>query len=377
MSLADELLNTVAETDISDTAVEPHIVINPDRTVTMPEELKTIAVQFDHNVKTVHFDCPRYWDGHDMSTMNVYINFMRSDNVAGSYKTTVTAADETMMYFDWTIQSDVTQAKGEIAFLVCVKKLDEDGVTEVRHWNSELCRDVYISEGLEAEQLVISQHPDVITQLLETPVSPVVEITEIEGGHRVTITDINSTSSFDVKDGKDGEPGADGDTPVRGVDYFTPEDVADIVADTKAQIEAGERYEKIESIETTEEVNEIKRTLEPDGTAYAFKRITANIYCPKADAAASMYVWNGSGVQIGYVSSAVNTGERYSRVTVDVSRGYLESQCTTPTGKNSYQSVTVTAASVFRALSVLDGIRFTAGTKFPTGTKIDIYGVRA
>ena len=165
--------------------------------------------------------------------------------------------------------------------------------------------------------------------------------------------------------------------PVRGVDYWTAEDVAQVVAETKAQMAAGERYECIDTVVTTEPVNEIRRTQEPDGTAYRFKRILANIYCPKADAAASMYIWNGSGSQIGYVGNAVNTSERYCRVTVDTSGGYLESQCTTPTGKNSYQSVNVTAASVFRAMQVLDGIRFTAGTTFPAGTKIDIYGVRA
>lgn len=38
--------------------------------------------------------------------------------------------------------------------------------------------------------------------------SPVVEVTEITGGHRVTITDATGTQTFDVMDGEDG---ADGD----------------------------------------------------------------------------------------------------------------------------------------------------------------------
>lgn len=32
-------------------------------------------------------------------------------------------------------------------------------------------------------------------------VSPVVEITEVEGGHQVSITDVNGVKSFEVKDG--------------------------------------------------------------------------------------------------------------------------------------------------------------------------------
>lgn len=164
MSLADELLDSVTYT--ADSASEQHIIVNFDRTVVVPEDLKRLAVQFDHNVETVTFDCPRYWDGLDMSQMNVYINYIRSDNHSNSYQTEVTSADESKMCFNWTVSSDVTQVKGEIAFLVCVKRANEGG-EEVNHWNSELCRDCYISEGLETEASIAEQYPDVITQLAE------------------------------------------------------------------------------------------------------------------------------------------------------------------------------------------------------------------
>lgn len=168
MSLADELLNSIAsgdtETYAADATSEQHIVINPDRTVVVPENLKKLAVQFDHNIETVTFDCPRYWDGLDMSQMNVYVNYIRSDNQTGAYPATVTSANETTMQFNWTISREVTEVKGTIAFLVCVKKV-VDGA-EVNHWNSELCRECYISEGLEAEAFVADQYPDIITQLL-------------------------------------------------------------------------------------------------------------------------------------------------------------------------------------------------------------------
>ena len=44
-------------------------------------------------------------------------------------------------------------------------------------------------------------------------VSPVIAVTDIPGGHRVTITDATGTRSFDVMDGTDGEQGAPGATP--------------------------------------------------------------------------------------------------------------------------------------------------------------------
>lgn len=41
-------------------------------------------------------------------------------------------------------------------------------------------------------------------------VSPTLSVAEITGGHRVTITDVNSTQTFDVMDGRDGQDGQNG-----------------------------------------------------------------------------------------------------------------------------------------------------------------------
>lgn len=49
-------------------------------------------------------------------------------------------------------------------------------------------------------------------------VSPTVSVTDIEGGHLVTITEKNGTVSFDVLDGEKGETGATGATGAPGAD---------------------------------------------------------------------------------------------------------------------------------------------------------------
>lgn len=148
---------------------EPHIVIGKDRFITVPERLKRLAVQHDHDVETVTFDCPRYWDEHDMSKMKVYVNYVRADNVPGTYpvdsEITIDEYDSEIMHFNWTISREVTAAKGNIAFLVCIKKVDDVG-NEDNHWNSELCRECYISEGLEVLPGIMQEYPDIITYLL-------------------------------------------------------------------------------------------------------------------------------------------------------------------------------------------------------------------
>ena len=288
MSKAEELLNTLAITETTNarlsTTDEPHLVIGPDRVITVPTELKRLAVQFDHDVETVTFDCPRYWDEHDMSQMHIYINYLRPDKETGIFKAQNIVVDETdsnVMHFDWTISRNVSEVPGQLVFLVCIKKADEEG-NEKTHWNSELCKACYISEGLEIDgEELKALYPDIIEQwyqevvavidevnatkqdlisdvnstkqeltseiaglkqdLLdardsgaldgatfipsvsdtgdlswtndrgrENPetvnvrgpdgISPVITVTSIQGGHRITITDINGTQYIDVKD---------------------------------------------------------------------------------------------------------------------------------------------------------------------------------
>ena len=261
MSRAEELLNTLAGDDsspvlrLANPETEPHIVVGDDRFITVPKELQRIAVQFDHDVETVTFDCPRYWDGLDMSQLFVYINYMRKDRITGCYKATNVTVDETdsnIMHFDWTISKNVSQVKSELRFRVCIKKADEEG-NEVNHWNSEPHTAMYVSEGLETGDAIVARYPDIILQWeadvqevkdillvakeagefngatyvpsvdldgnlswtnevgLPNPepvnikgYSPVILVREIEGGRELIITDQKQSQTVQILDGEDG-----------------------------------------------------------------------------------------------------------------------------------------------------------------------------
>lgn len=170
MSLAEELLNTMT-TDMSNSAnieTEQHIIIGADRFITVPENLKRIAVQHDHMIETVTFDCPRYWDKHDMSQMKIYVNYIREDMEPGSdlcTNVTIDEEDENIMHFDWTITGHLSAIHGPVSFLVCIQKVASDGTT-TNHWNSELNRDLFVSEGLEVESSIAAVYPGIITALL-------------------------------------------------------------------------------------------------------------------------------------------------------------------------------------------------------------------
>ena len=276
MSKADELLNSLSEDDISlqlaNPETEPHIVIGEDRIISVPKELQRIAVQYDHDVETVTFDCPRYWDDLDMSKLNIYINYMRKDRYIGCYKATdiaVDGANSNIMHFNWKISRNVSEVVGELKFLVCIKKSDAEGY-EVNHWNSELNTEMYISQGLEAEESIFDAYPDIISQwedevnavkqiLLnardageldgatftpsvdeagnlswtndkgrENPAtvnikgySPSVSVKEIAGGKQLIIIDYNGSKTVDILDGKNGTDGVDGYSPSVSVNEIT------------------------------------------------------------------------------------------------------------------------------------------------------------
>ena len=192
-----------------------HIIVGSDRYITVPESLQKIGVQFDHNAETVTFDCPRYWDGHDLSMMKIYINYMRPNDSFGAYlcnDAEIDSMDDTIMHFNWVISGHVTEFAGPLSFLVCICDVDQNG-DSTTHWNSELNTQMYISSGMKCRDAILGRYPDIITQLLnrmdsvEAVFAPTVEITEIEGGHHLKMVDVNGTYEFDVMDGAKGDKG--------------------------------------------------------------------------------------------------------------------------------------------------------------------------
>ena len=280
MSQADELLDSLEETTpsllLADSETEPHIVISDDRIISVPKQLQRIAVQYDHNVETVTFDCPRYWDGLDMSQLSIYINYRRKDRVVGCYKATditIDDVDTSIMHFNWTIYRHVTEVIGPIVFLVCITKTDDNG-NEENHWHSELNTEMYISEGLETGEIVLESYPNIILQLEEdvqavkdsllaardsgefdgatfTPsvdtdgnlswtndkgrenpatvnikgYSPRILVRDIDGGHELIITDLVESKTIQVMDGVDASGSAA--QALMDAKSYTDEKVAD------------------------------------------------------------------------------------------------------------------------------------------------------
>ena len=153
MATANDIFNSI-ETE------EPHIVINNDRSITVPDVLKNVAVQYDHDIETVTFDCPRYWDGNDLSGMKIMINFIKPLGDQGTYvckPATIDSNNDKIIHFDWTISSEVTSQPGDIKFIVCMQKDATDQTTSLI-WHSQICSLMTILPGIECDSSVISDY---------------------------------------------------------------------------------------------------------------------------------------------------------------------------------------------------------------------------
>lgn len=170
MSQAEELLNGLNEDEIALYSTNPdteeHIVIDGQRNIIVPDSLKRIAVQYDNHIETVTFDCPRYWDNNDLSTMNIYINYVRSDSVKGLClvkNVVIDEEDSNMIHFDWIIGDEITIVSGSLEFAISAKKMGED---EELRWYSEINTQMTVSKGLDNAEIIVEEHPDILNEIL-------------------------------------------------------------------------------------------------------------------------------------------------------------------------------------------------------------------
>ena len=153
--------------------MKEHVIINKDRTVNVPNSLQRLGVQYDHNVNTIIFDCPRYPDEDptvDMSKMQIFINYMLPNKKLGASQginVEIDSEDDTLMHFSWKITRAITQYKGVLSTLICVKQVNDDG-NEVYHWNTVMFQRFTVDEGMECSEVIVEENADIIASILES-----------------------------------------------------------------------------------------------------------------------------------------------------------------------------------------------------------------
>ena len=217
---------------------DKHFVIDAiSRVIKNNSPSKTTLIQYDHNSERFSFEIPRYIEGHDMSLCNsVEVHYTNSDNATkqqndGIYvieDLQLSPDDENIVIFSWLISRNATFYAGSLQFLIRFACLSENDVVDYV-WNTLTYSGISISKGIYNSNIVAEHYVDTIKEwenrLLAVEnsvgsggISPIVTVTKITNGNRVTIVDANGTKSFDITNGTNGINGTNGSNGVDGRD---------------------------------------------------------------------------------------------------------------------------------------------------------------
>ena len=159
MATADELLSTI-DTDKT-------LIIDKDlRTITIPSSVKNLGVESDDDVLRLKFSMPRMYGDVDLSDFSIYINYMNAKNTGDVYVVDdKTIADDTIT-FSWLVGRVALTYKGNVRFIVCMKKYDNDS-NIIQEYNTTIAS-LPVLEGLETGETIVQQYPDIIEMLLSS-----------------------------------------------------------------------------------------------------------------------------------------------------------------------------------------------------------------
>ena len=229
-----DLEEALAQADVYAEETEVCTIDNDLRTITIPSGLQTVGVESDEDVRRLNFQMPKQYGEVDLSEFNIRINFMNANNGGDVYAVTDKAVSGDNITFSWLVGRNALAYRGNIRFIVCLKKTDAEGVVQ-QEYNTTVAQ-LTVLEGLETTEAVVAENPDIIEQILArldeleengggggTPGKDGVGISNIAktgtaglvDTYTITMTD-ETSYTFTVKNGENGNPGQDGTTPTIG-----------------------------------------------------------------------------------------------------------------------------------------------------------------
>ena len=137
------------------------------RVVVVPDRYKNFGVEEDTNVERVKFKFPKIvGDNVDLTTLDLRINFQNASGGLDKYVVDdVAEADDGYITFSWVIQDGVTPKSGPIYFVVQAVKVTSNGNIE-KKWSTTLNKIGQVLEGLEVDETIEQQNPDIIESIL-------------------------------------------------------------------------------------------------------------------------------------------------------------------------------------------------------------------
>ena len=204
MATAEELLaGGVAPNEVSDRS-NLLVIDNDLRTISIQPESRVIGVESDEDVNRLYFSMPRMYDDTDLSLFNAYINYMNANADGDVYIVTDLQPTEDEITFSWLIGRHATEYKGEVKFVVCLKRSENGEV--VQEFNTTVHK-LTVLEGLEIELAEEEEGKvrDVLAQLLsliEAQKDEAIESIKTEGASQLAAISTSGAAQLSAIENK-------------------------------------------------------------------------------------------------------------------------------------------------------------------------------
>ena len=180
---------------------DPYFTVDRNkRLISVSSTQDMFAVNFDENSEIITFKFPRYADGVDLSTKEIYVNYERSDKTRNKALCTLTDTSDSYVVFTWVVSAYATQVEGTLNFNIEFRSVDyrwQTQPTSLLVYHSLL----YTGEALPDQPELLDQYLDMFAELNSHPPIP-----GDDGSWRIWSLDTHSyeTSEFPLRAGKDG-----------------------------------------------------------------------------------------------------------------------------------------------------------------------------
>lgn len=196
-------------------------------------ETNDAGTQFENLATTLNFEFPEYVEKNGVqiatSTLNKYITFdLKSD-----YYTDLIVGSS------YNIPQEVTQYPKVIAFIQLKEPTLNDVMTDKLIWISDGFL-LTFDEATDTNIEVTTEKLDAFNTLYTELNLKIIEVDDLKAYIEQFKVDVE-TGKYDGKDGEDGY------TPVKGVDYFTPEEVAEIKREIIAEVFQSTTFTNLQS----------------------------------------------------------------------------------------------------------------------------------
>lgn len=160
-----ELEEALEQAEVQEEEEELFVIDNELRTITIPSNIQNIGVESDSDVRRLCFQMPKQYGEVDLSAFDVRVNYLNANKEGDVYVVTDKEVSGDHMTFSWLLSRNAMAYKGTIRFIVCLKKTDDEGVTQ-QEFNTTIAQ-LTVLEGLETTEKMIQENKDLIEAILK------------------------------------------------------------------------------------------------------------------------------------------------------------------------------------------------------------------